>query len=298
MNASRVIGLSMLVLPLVAASGAGRGAAEKSIIVTVLDKSGTPVHDVQPADLAVQEDGATREVTAVRPAVDPMVIALLADNTSPTMGKNAPTQELRKALTAFVTTIQGASPDTQISLWQFAGQGVMTVKPTVKTDDLLKTIKRMFPDKQTGGVLLEALVDASKEISKKMQGPRRVIVSVSFNSPEVSAVEPSSVAETMHKAGVSYWAVSIQSNADASTSSQGSTASREVILDRVTAASGGMRITGVDPSALESQVKSVADALLSQYVVTYASPDGAPAPGRITAVSRKGAKVLTSPWVQ
>jgi len=74
----------------------------------------------------------------------------------------------------------------------------------------------MFPTKQSGGVLLEALVDASKELGKR-PGHRRVVVSVSFNSPEVSTIEPKLVAEAVGKAGVSFWAVSIQSNASAST---------------------------------------------------------------------------------
>lgn len=43
-----------------------------------------------------------------------------------------------------------------------------------------------------------------------------MIVSVSFNSPEVSAIEPKLVAEAVGRAGVSLEA--LQSNANASTS--------------------------------------------------------------------------------
>jgi len=272
--------------------------AEKTILVTVLDQSGAPVKDVAPADLAVREDSDMREVVSVKPATDPMTIAILVDNTKPTMGKNAPTQELRAALTTFVKTIQGASPETQIGIWEFAGAGVMTQKPTIKTEDLTKKINRMFPAQQPGGVMLEALVDASKEVSKKGIGPRRVILSVSFNSPEMSQVDPREVAMTMRKAGVTYWAVSVAGNGDSSTSSGGGSDNRELILTNVTAASGGGRLTGVTAISLEAQVKSIADALLSQYLVTYARPDGAAAATDIRAASKKGYKALTSPWVQ
>jgi hypothetical protein len=155
----------------------------------------------------------------------------------------------------------------------------------------------MFPTKQSGGVLLEALVDASKELAKKA-GHRRVIVSVSFNSPEVSAIEPKLVAEAVAKAGGSFWAISIQSNATASTTSQGGTPTREVILDNVTARTGGRRLTGVSAAALETQLKSIADALLSQYEVTYVRPAGAPDAARIDPVSRRGAKVMMTPWMR
>jgi hypothetical protein len=272
---------------------------QKSLIVTVLDQSGAPVKGVSPADLAVVEDGATRDVVDVKPATDPMTIAILVDNTKPTMGKNAPTQELRAALSTFVKTVQGASPESQIGIWEFAGAGVMTQKPTVKTEDLTKRISRMFPAQQPGGVMLEASVDASKEVSKKGAGPRRIILAISFNSPEVSTIEPREVAIAMRKAGVSLWAVSIGSNGDSSTASGGGSASREVILENVSAASGGLRLTGVTAISLEAQVKKIADALVSQYVVTYARPASASAtPGNIQAASKSGMKVLTAPWVQ
>jgi hypothetical protein len=214
------------------------------------------------------------------------------------MGKDAPTRELRAALTTFVTTIHGASPESQIGIWEFAGAGVMTQKPTVKTEDLTKKIGRMFPSQQSGGVMLEALVDASRELSRKGAGPRRIIVSVSFNSPEVSTIEPREVAMAMRKAGVNFWAVSVQANSDANTSSQGCSATRELILSSVTAASGGARLTGVTAISLESQLKSIAEALTSQYIVTYVRPDGAAAPKDIQAVSKSGLKALTGPWVQ
>ena len=292
----RLVCSSILVLSAVIPLGM-QNPRERSILVTVLDQAGAPVKDVKPADLAVNEDGATREVIDVKPAADPLTVALLIDTTTPTMGTDAPTQELRAGLLTFVKAIQGASPESQIGMWEFAGAAVQTVKFTPKTDDLTKKIQRMFPTRQSGGVLLEALVDASKEMGKRA-GHRRVIVSISFNSPEVSAIEPKLVAEAIGKAGVSLWAVSIQSNASASVSSQGSTPTREVILDNMTARTGGRRLTGVSPTALEAQLKSIADALLSQYEVTYVRPDGAPNSERIEPISRRGAKVLMTPWMR
>jgi hypothetical protein len=272
---------------------------QKAIIVTVLDKSGAAVRDATVEDLSVVEDGATRKVVEVKPATDPMTIAILVDNTKPPMGKNAPTQELRAALTTFVKTVQGASPESQIGLWEFAGAGVMIQKPTAKTDDVLKRINKMFPAQQPGGVMLEALVDASKELSKKGTGPRRIILSVSFNSPEVSTMEPRDVAVAMRKAGVNFWAVQVDSYGDTSAASNATAATRDLVLNNVPPASGGMRLTGVSPISLEAQVKSIADALTSQYIVTYTRPAGAPSTvSDIQAVSKKGMKALTGPWVQ
>jgi hypothetical protein len=234
----------------------------------------------------------------VKPATDPMTIALLVDNTKPIVGQEVPTRELRAGLTTFVQKIQQANPESTIGIWEFAGAGVMTQKPTVKTADLTKNISHMFPGQQSGGVMLEALVDASKEVSKKGTNPRRVILSVSFNSSEVSTVLPQDVANAMRKAGVNYWAVSIQANQDVVGNSS-TAAARDVIMDNVTAASGGVHLTGVTAISLESQMAKIADALLAQKVVTYARPADAPSViSNVQAVSKRGMKALTAPWVQ
>jgi len=69
-------------------------------------------------------------------------------------------------------------------------------------------------------------------------------------------------------------------------------------MDAVTAATGGLRLSGVTAISLEQQLKSVGEALASQYLVTYARPSGAPTPTNIQAVSKKGLKALTGPWVR
>jgi hypothetical protein len=266
--------------------------SQKAIIVTVVDQSGAAVKDVVAADLAVVEDGATREVVEVTPATDPMTIALIVDTTKPAMGRNAPTQELRAGLGSFVKVVHAASPQSLIGVWEFGGAGVMTLKPTAKTEDVIKKVTRVFPGQQPAGVMLEALVDASKELNKKGVGPRRIVVGISFDSPEASTVEPRQVALEMRKAGVNFWAISIGGAGSAS-------AGRDLILDNVTTASGGLRLTAVTGTSIESQLKSIAEALTSQYIVTYARPAGAPSTVTdIRAVSKKGMKALTAPWVQ
>jgi hypothetical protein len=290
----RFAAASAMVLALAAPVAQG----QKSIVVTVLDQSGAPVKDVSAADLAVQENGTMREVVDVKPDTDPFTIALLVDNTKPMVGQEVPTRELRAGLTTFVQKIQQASPESTIGIWEFAGAGVMTQKPTVKTADLAKNISHMFPSQQSGGVMLEALVDASKEVSKKGTNPRRVIVSVSFNSVESSTILPQDVANAMRKAGVNYWAVTIAANQDV-VSSSGGAAARDAIMDAITTASGGAKLSGVTAISLESQMARIADALLSQHVVTYARPADAPSViSSVQAVSRKGMKALTAPWVQ
>ena len=55
-------------------------ALQRSIYASALDQSGAPVPNLGPTDFVVREDKVAREILAVAPAVDPMQIALLVDN--------------------------------------------------------------------------------------------------------------------------------------------------------------------------------------------------------------------------
>ena len=57
-------------------------ALERSLYVTMLDKSGAPVPNLGPTDFIVREDNVAREVLRVVPASDPMQIAIMVDNST------------------------------------------------------------------------------------------------------------------------------------------------------------------------------------------------------------------------
>ena len=76
-----------------------------------------------------------------------------------------------------------------------------------------------------------------------------------------------------------------------------SSSAREEVLNVVTRASGGMRLTAVEATGLESMLKSVANSLLSQYTVTFTRPGNAEVKSTQMETS-KGGKVLLTPWMR
>jgi hypothetical protein len=87
------------------------------------------------------------------------------------------------------------------------------------------------------------------------------------------------------------WGVSIQQGNNASSGL------RDLILEHATQATGGLRLTAVSTTALESMLARVADSLIAQQVVTYAGPDTETLRS-IQASAEGGVKVLVSRWVR
>ena len=279
-----LVGVSLIATAVAAAQ------QQKTALVTVVAETGSPAANLTAKDFVVREDRATREVVAAERSTEPLYIALLVDTTQPPVGVTAPIQDLRRSLSTFLTTIKGAVPDAQISVMDFAGAAVTTVPFTAETEAVDKFIQRLFPNRRADAVLIEAMVDAGKSLSDKPT-PRRAIVSVDFNSPDSSAQHTmKQAADNIRKAGATVWAVSVRGTAN-------SAAGREEVLNVVTRASGGMRLTTVEATGLEAMLKTIANSLLSQYVVTFARPGS----GEVKTTqmeTSKGGKVLLTPWMK
>jgi hypothetical protein len=286
----RLVCATVLLVPVVTALAAPVSQQQKVAFVTAVAEAGGPVVDLKAADFVVREDKATREVAGAELATDPMSIALLVDTTQPPPGVTASTQDLRRALSTFITTIKAGNPQAQIAIMEFAGASVTAVDFTTEKETLEKKVQSIFPNRQSDAVLVEAMIDAAKKLNDK-PAPRRAIVSIDFNSPDTSAermMKPAS--EAVRKAGATVWTVSIRGTAQ-------SASGREEVLNVVTRASGGMRLTAVEPTGLEGMLKSIANSLNSQYMVTFVRPGN----GTVKSTqmeTAKGGKVLLTPWMR
>lgn len=242
-------------------------AADKSIYVTVVDEAGKPVTGLAATDFGIREDNVIREVTAAKAATEPLSVVLLADTTS-SVGENV--RDIRTGALAFAREFLTASPESQIQLSEFQGAATVRVKFTPKLPDLEKAITRLFPQPETASVLLEAIVDASKDLGRRPT-PRRAIVAVNMEpSGEQSQLQPKDVANEVMKSGASLWSISVQTGSNRNMA-------RDQVLSGLAVNTGGMRQNINSASALENWMKVFAGCLTSQHVVTYKRPDATPA---------------------
>jgi hypothetical protein len=272
------------------AAPAPQDVVHKTALVTVVAEARGPVANLGPRDFIVREDRATRTVLDVRPATEPLFIALLVDTIRPPSGVLAPTQDYRRGLAAFVSTIKAGNPDAQFAILTYAGATVTEIDFTSQAPMLDGYIQGLFPNRQADAVSIDAVVEGARKLGDK-PSPRRAIVVVDFNSRDSSNVPAMQrAAATVNNSGATVWTVSVRSTSATSSN-------REEVLNVVTRSSGGTRLTIIDPSGLEAMLKTVANSLLSQYTVTFTRPANTTVKSTQMETAR-GGKVFLTPWMK
>ena len=120
---------------------AARDALDKSLFLTVLDASGAPVKDLALGDVLIREDNTDREVIAIKPASQPISVAVLVDTAQGTRVADAYgtveqyTTDIRTSASTFAKTLLSKSPDAAVSLMEFGQAAIPIVPFTKKIDD-------------------------------------------------------------------------------------------------------------------------------------------------------------------
>ena len=287
----RLLCTTLVAVPIAGlAAPARQEVVHKTALVTVVAEARGPVANLGPRDFVVREDRASRAVLEVRPATEPLFITLLIDTIRPPAGVLAATQDYRRGLAAFVSTIKAGNPDAQFAILNYAGATVTAIDFTSQAPTLDGYIQRLFANHQADAVLIDAVVEGARKLGDK-PSPRRAIVVVDFNSRDSSAVQAmQQAAGIVYKSGATLWTVSVRTTSATSSN-------REEVLNVVTRSSGGTRLTIIDASGLEAMLTSVANSLLSQYTVTFNRPVNATVKSTQMETA-KGGKVLLTPWMR
>jgi VWFA-related protein len=252
-------------------------ATQRSMYVTVVDKSGAPVADLGPPDFVIREDKVAREVLNVEPAREPMQIALLVDNSE---AGDSYIRDYREAIPAFVAAMTDpAGPRHQISLIALAERPTIFTEYTNDAALLQKGVGRLFSSSGSGSYLLDGIIEASQGISKR-RSPRPVIIAITTEGPELSDRQFQQVLEPLKNAGAALHVMVVGRPTNQSHD-------RSVVLDQGSRDSGGRYDTVLTGSALTARLKDVARELKSQYRVTYSRPRTLIPPERVTVTAAK-----------
>lgn len=262
-------------------------ALERSLYVTMLDKSGAPVPNLGPTDFIVREDNMAREVLRVVPASEPMQIAIMVDN-STASGPYVP--DIRRALPSFIEKLAAPTASgrrNEIALITLGNRPTILADYSLEAAPLVKATERLWQDSFPGGqYLLNGVIEASQGF-KRREAERPVIVAIISEGPELSSRHPDQVLEPLRDVGAAFHVVTLGLP---SARIDDDSRFRDEFVDRGPRESGGTHSQLLASSALPGKLDQLAEVLTKAYRVTYARPDSLIPPERIT-VSAKSADV-------
>jgi hypothetical protein len=272
---------------------------DKILYLSATDQEGKSITDLKTDEVLVREDTGDREVVSVKRSTKPLAIEILADTTRQAGGSGMMSsqtsqtgaaeliRDIRVAISNFVKDIAAGSPESEMQLMEFGQAAIPVTKMTSNVAELEKGVTRLFPKPNAASLLLEAIIEASKELSKT-KAPRRAIVALNIEpGDEQSAAQVQKMHDELVKSRASLWAVSLQVG-------QNRNQMRGLVLEKLTTNTGGRREFIHAQSALEAMMKNIADNLLQQYEVTYKRPAGMKAQVVAVGVRRDNLKLYAS----
>ena len=261
------------------------GARERTIFVGAVDARGEPVAGLDPADFVITEDGRRREILRVSRAIEPMDIALLADNSAAAADA---IPWMREGLRDFAAALGGGH---QIALVALADRPTLFVDYTSSPTQLERGIGRLFPMGSSGMTLLDALVEVSQGLRRR-EATRAVIVPVITAGVELGDRHGSTVVRALGEAGVSLHAIMIGVAAVETFPDR----ERAMVLDAGTRETGGQHVTLLAESGLKPALAKLARQLSSQYKVVYGRPESLIPPEQTAVTSgRAGVTMRGTP---
>jgi VWFA-related protein len=263
-----------------AVRAAGQDAVSRTVYVSVVDKEGAPVTDMQAADFEVKEGGKVQEIAA-KPATAPLRVSILVADWG--------TGSFQAGMAGFMEKLLGHA---EFQLVSVLPQPVTVTDFTTDTVQLSEGLNHLGQrGRQPGAQLLEAIRDTARSIPA--EGKRAVILVLRIGNEGVSPLSGSSVRDAVRDSGAILEVVSVGVRTAAAPSAGGgvgfsSAAARAQMEDDEARQSAfalaqvmgdGSKETGgrnehVISTTLVPMLESIADELLHQYEITYTLPAG------------------------
>jgi len=277
---------------------------EREVVVTVVDKDGSPVPGLQPDDFVVREDGAIREVVRVIQDTEPRQIALLVDTSEATQRAYV---EFRNAASAFIDEMADQHDVTLIS---FGGPPRILVPSTRDAERLSDGVGQIFAQPGSAAYLLDAMRETTAGFSKR-DPARPVIVVLASEGLDHSHTDSHTVLRELQEGGIAVhtivllgqgltpqpFGVSGFSRLENDPLAQWRM-ERDRGLNHAPSITGGTRRDLLIGTAATRAMQEVANELRNQYLVIYSRPDALVPPENIeVGLAQDGLTVRQTPVV-
>jgi hypothetical protein len=289
----RRTGFPLVVGLLVAASAlepsANVARDQQRVFVAVADNRGRPVTGLTVADFKVSID-QPQEVLSVEPATEPLSIVLLTDRLG--LEQAYSPFDLGRALQDFVKIIRAKVPGSHFALTTFDGPVVRVVPFSQAGAELDRVLPRLSTTARDSG-LREALVDACQTLRASPTKRKAIFTIFAGYKPDMSTARTDLVGEVLRTCDASLWIIEARTTGENSFGNN----EREVVVDRGSLWSGGMREIVASAIGVDTIAKQMAELIAAQYLVTYAPGGGTRDSTRKVIVGRRGLKVYAPAWI-
>lgn len=259
---------ALLVLGFTAGIGVSASAqnAERTVYVSVLDRSGAPVTGLPGDRFVVTEDGQTREVLRAARTTDRLDLGILVDNST----ASQPTiQDLRKALLPFMTRM--AKDGHSVALIGMADRPTVLTDYTTSVSALEAGVGHLFARPGSGTVFQDAIVDVTRGLTRR-ESARRALLVITTEGTDFSNVPYQRTLQALRESGATLHTAVFRSRGDNALRNQNAR-ERGIVIDQGTRDTGGRREELLTSMALDDALSRLAAEIEQQYEVVYSRPE-------------------------
>ena len=247
-----------------AAPATAPGTEIRALTVTLLGEKDQEVTDISAADVALAENGVSRDIVSFKPDRRPLSVAIIVD-TSLAMGSSY----RLNVVDAVVGLVARLPEGARYALWTTGDRPTKVVDHTDDRQAAGDALRRVAP--QGGNTLLDAFAEASADLKKlSREGDRTVVVAVTGTGPELSYRDKYRAAEEAEKSAELFLSVQIDSGeADFEMRSNLS-----YVMDRLARSTGGRYEVVLSAMSTDTALRKLSAHLRSGYRLAYATlPD-------------------------
>ncbi|HXK08853.1 MAG TPA: VWA domain-containing protein [Vicinamibacteria bacterium] len=258
------------------------GTEVRALTVSLLDEKDQEASDVSAADVALLENGVSRDIVSFKPDRRPLSVAVIVDS-SAAVG-SAYRLNVVEAVAGFVTRL----PDgTRYALWTTGDRPTKIVDHTDDRQAAGPALRRVAP--QGGNTMLDALAEASADLKKLgREGDRTAVVALTFTGPELSYRDKYRSAEEGERNAELFLSVQVDAGGD----DFETRSNLSYVLDRLARATGGRYDILLSPMGTDGALRRLSTHLRSGYRLRYATVADLKKRKLDLSVARPGTKVL------
>jgi len=241
--------------------------ADTSLVVlhvTVVDKKGSLVTDVQQQNFQIYEDGQRQSLALFRQEDVPVSVGVVIDNSGSMRDKRL------KVNTAAVAFVKASNPEDEMFIVNFNDEVYLDTDFTSDPERLQDGIQRI--DSRGGTALYDSIDLALNHLDKKAKHDKRVLLLISDGEDNSSRADLETLVRRLQESDSQtvIYAIGLLSQEERRSAKRA-----ERALEHITQATGGPAYFPETADEVEALTERIALDIRNQYTLAYRPPDGA-----------------------